>query len=160
MGCATLQGSTALLGTEAGEIRMFSLADGVCELIMASHNAPVTALAVCWSVCGAFDGPVAVSGATDGSVKAWSLMADTGAHTFSLHAPLSAGAVAAGNDTHVAVQGSRRSQSWRATAARSAPSSCTAAARAARRRRTTALPSSGTWRAVRASARSSAAAAA
>ena len=85
----TSQGSTALLGTESGEIRMFSLADGVCELIMASHNAPVTALAVCWSVCGAFDGPVAVSGATDGSVKAWSLMADTGARLCTSLADLS-----------------------------------------------------------------------
>lgn len=67
---ACLQGSTALLGTEAGTVRMFSLADGACELHLAGHNHPVTALDVCWSVCGAFDGPVAVSGAADGSARA------------------------------------------------------------------------------------------
>ena len=68
------QGSTALLGTEAGTVRMFSLADGSCELHLAGHNFPVTALDVCWSVCGAFDGPVAVSGAADGGARACALL--------------------------------------------------------------------------------------
>lgn len=73
-----MQASTGLFGTENGTVHMYSLANGFCELVMSSHNTPVTSLDVCWSVCGAFDGPVAVSGASDGTVKAWSLMADTG----------------------------------------------------------------------------------
>ena len=71
-----MQGSTALLGTEAGTLRMFSLADGSCELALPAHTTHVTALDVCWAVCGAFDGPVAVSGAADGTARAWSLMGE------------------------------------------------------------------------------------
>jgi WD40 repeat protein len=73
-----MQGSTALIGTEAGSVLMFSLADGSCELVLSAQKFPVTALDVCWSVCGAFDGPVAVSGASNGLVHAWSLLSDSG----------------------------------------------------------------------------------
>lgn len=60
-------------------MRMHRLADGFCELACTGgHNARVTALAVVWQVSGAFEGPLAASGAHDGGLCVWDLLLDSG----------------------------------------------------------------------------------
>jgi WD40 repeat protein len=76
---AATQGSTAIVGTDAGEVRMYRLSDGFCELsCTGGHSHGVMALAAAWQVTGAFEGPLAASGARDGSLCVWDLMLDSG----------------------------------------------------------------------------------
>jgi hypothetical protein len=98
-----------MLGTASGTVESFSLANGVCKLTCRGHAYPVTALDVCWSACGAFNWPVALSGSSAGECCAWGLMADEGvpplvrlpghsrAFTASVLFALAARAIAAGH---------------------------------------------------------------
>lgn len=76
---STVQGTTALVGTEGGEVRMFSLVDGSCELVMASadHPVTVTAINVAWNVSTALSSPIAAVGHMTGGIVVWDLMGET-----------------------------------------------------------------------------------
>jgi WD40 repeat protein len=71
-----MQGTTALVGTEGGDVRMYSLLDGSCELVMASANEPVTCIQVAWDVSAALSSPIAAVGHMTGGITVWDLMCE------------------------------------------------------------------------------------
>lgn len=71
-----LQGTTALVGSEGGDVRMYSLVDGSCELVMANANEPVTAISVAWNVSAALSSPIAACGHMTGGIIVWDLMGE------------------------------------------------------------------------------------
>lgn len=74
--CVRVQGTTALVGTEGGEVCMYSLVDGSCELVMASANEPVTAINVAWNVSAALSSPITAIGHMTGGIIVWDLMGE------------------------------------------------------------------------------------
>jgi WD40 repeat protein len=71
-----MQGTTALLGSEGGDVHMYSLIDGSCELVIAGANEPVTCLSVAWNVSAALSSPIAAVGHMTGGILVWDLMGE------------------------------------------------------------------------------------